>query len=79
MTDPNDRVVPIHGRRSGGGDRCPICEKPSEARFRPFCSKRCADVDLGRWLHGSYRIPSEEAPPEEGLDFRPGGDPDGEA
>jgi endogenous inhibitor of DNA gyrase (YacG/DUF329 family) len=42
---------------------CPICEKPAEARYRPFCSKRCADVDLGKWLTGSYAVPSER--PEE--------------
>lgn len=39
--------------------RCPICGKPSEARYRPFCSRRCADVDLGGWLGGHYRVPAE--------------------
>jgi endogenous inhibitor of DNA gyrase (YacG/DUF329 family) len=42
--------------------RCPICGKPTEPRYRPFCSKRCADVDLGRWVTGSYRVETEEAP-----------------
>lgn len=42
---------------------CPICGKETEARYRPFCSKRCADVDLGRWLKGAYAIPGEA--PEE--------------
>jgi uncharacterized protein len=37
--------------------RCPICGKPTETRFRPFCSARCADIDLGRWFGESYRIP----------------------
>ena len=36
---------------------CPICGKPGIAAYRPFCSKRCADIDLGRWLKGSYVIP----------------------
>jgi endogenous inhibitor of DNA gyrase (YacG/DUF329 family) len=36
---------------------CPICGKPTHERFKPFCSKRCADVDLHRWLSGSYAIP----------------------
>jgi endogenous inhibitor of DNA gyrase (YacG/DUF329 family) len=36
---------------------CPICGKPVDRRFRPFCSRRCADVDLGRWLTESYRVP----------------------
>ncbi|MCX5619098.1 MULTISPECIES: DNA gyrase inhibitor YacG [Bombella] len=37
---------------------CPICHKPTQTRFRPFCSQRCADVDLGRWFKGAYRTPS---------------------
>lgn len=40
---------------------CPICGKEPEAKYRPFCSRRCADVDLGRWLTGGYAIPAEEA------------------
>lgn len=39
---------------------CPICQKDTDPKYRPFCSKRCADVDLGRWLNGSYAIPAEE-------------------
>jgi endogenous inhibitor of DNA gyrase (YacG/DUF329 family) len=35
---------------------CPICGKPSDERRKPFCSKRCADVDLHRWFSGSYAI-----------------------
>jgi len=38
---------------------CPICAKPAETKYRPFCSRRCADVDLARWLRGSYAIPGE--------------------
>ena len=38
---------------------CPICGKPAVARFKPFCSSRCADIDLGRWLKGSYVIPGD--------------------
>ncbi len=40
---------------------CPICGAPRVERFRPFCSKRCADVDLHRWFSGSYAIPVVEA------------------
>ncbi len=40
---------------------CPICQKPTEKAYRPFCSKRCADVDLGRWFNGSYAVPTEDA------------------
>lgn len=39
---------------------CPICGKPADPNFRPFCSKRCADVDLQRWFRGAYAIPSVE-------------------
>lgn len=45
---------------------CPICNKPAQQRYRPFCSRRCADVDLGRWFRGEYAVPAEEAAdPEE--------------
>jgi endogenous inhibitor of DNA gyrase (YacG/DUF329 family) len=40
--------------------RCPICGKPTLHRFRPFCSKRCADIDLHRWLSGRYAVPVVE-------------------
>jgi endogenous inhibitor of DNA gyrase (YacG/DUF329 family) len=39
---------------------CPICRKPADARYRPFCSRRCADVDLQRWFSGGYAIPVQE-------------------
>jgi endogenous inhibitor of DNA gyrase (YacG/DUF329 family) len=40
---------------------CPICGKQTAATYRPFCSRRCADIDLGRWLNESYRVPAEDA------------------
>ena len=42
------------------GKPCPICSKPATERYKPFCSARCADVDLNRWLSGIYAIPVEE-------------------
>lgn len=39
---------------------CPICHKATAAKFRPFCSARCADVDLGRWMTGEYGLPSDQ-------------------
>ncbi|BCJ91871.1 hypothetical protein IZ6_26060 [Terrihabitans soli] len=52
--------------------RCPICGKPAVAAHIPFCSTKCADIDLNRWLGGEYRIPTDErpdaAPPPEGED-----------
>jgi endogenous inhibitor of DNA gyrase (YacG/DUF329 family) len=41
--------------------KCPICRKPEAAPYRPFCSKRCADVDLQRWFAGAYAVPAVEA------------------
>ncbi|WP_071673975.1 DNA gyrase inhibitor YacG [Nioella nitratireducens] len=39
---------------------CPICKKPADPKYRPFCSRRCADLDLGRWLNGSYAVASTD-------------------
>ena len=39
---------------------CPICSRPTEQRYRPFCSKRCADVDLAKWMTGGYAVPSND-------------------
>lgn len=39
---------------------CPICNKMSVERYFPFCSGRCANIDLNRWLKGTYAIPAEE-------------------
>ena len=40
--------------------RCPICEKPTEQEHRPFCSERCKDIDLSKWLIGGYVIANED-------------------
>jgi endogenous inhibitor of DNA gyrase (YacG/DUF329 family) len=45
---------------------CPICGKPAESRFRPFCGPRCADIDLGRWLGEAYRVPADTPSEDEG-------------
>ncbi len=44
--------------------KCTNCSKPVDLTYRPFCSKRCADVDLSRWLGGKYAIPAVEPPDE---------------
>ena len=54
--NPSATVVPL--RRRG----CAHCGKPVVTRWRPFCSKRCADLDLGRWLSETYRITTDEEP-----------------
>jgi endogenous inhibitor of DNA gyrase (YacG/DUF329 family) len=45
---------------ASGSAKCPICGRPSVQEYRPFCSRRCADVDLARWLSGTYVIPDGE-------------------
>lgn len=52
-----------HGKGSGA---CPLCGKTTEHAFRPFCSKRCADIDLGRWLRGVYAVPGDPSEGDEG-------------
>jgi len=54
------RVIPFQA--GGKRRRCPICGRPTDEKLRPFCSSRCADADLGRWLDGAYRIPTDERP-----------------
>ncbi len=46
---------------------CPICKKSADAKYRPFCSKRCADIDLGKWLTGGYAIAATETDDEDSL------------
>lgn len=52
--------------------KCPICGRPTDPAVRPFCSKRCADIDLQRWLSGRYAVPAVED--EEGPADEPGDD-----
>ncbi len=55
---------------------CPICRRPALSPYTPFCSKRCADVDLQRWFSGAYAVPAVEdedtAPSDPPLDRLPG-------
>ena len=46
------------GARKRTAKKCPICGKPATEASKPFCSERCRDVDLNRWLSGSYKIPA---------------------
>jgi endogenous inhibitor of DNA gyrase (YacG/DUF329 family) len=52
--------------RKTTGARCSICGKPVDVAFKPFCSKRCADIDLNRWLTGVYAVPVKEDEDEDG-------------
>ncbi len=53
---------------------CPICGKPAEPRLRPFCSRRCADVDLNRWLSGVYAVPVVEEDASQAADAAAAGE-----
>ncbi len=46
---------------------CPICKKQPDSKYRPFCSRRCADIDLGKWLTGSYAIPAADTDEEDSI------------
>ena len=59
MAPPPDR--PARERRQR---RCPLCGAPMEPRYRPFCSARCRDIDLGRWFSGAYAVPAVEGDDE---------------
>jgi len=54
---------PLRAVRIAAG--CAVCAKPADPKYRPFCSKRCADIDLGRWLKEGYRFETDEIPGDE--------------
>ncbi len=54
--------------------KCPVCGRPRHSEFRPFCSTRCRDRDLSKWLDGAYAIPVVEE--EEDRDGMGATDPD---
>lgn len=58
MTDPADPPASTRVRR------CPICGKPRVEAHSPFCSTRCRDRDLVRWLEEGYAVPGPPADPE---------------
>ena len=60
MSDENVVKLNTPKARKSGKNSCPICQKPVVEKYAPFCSKRCADIDLGQWLGEGYRIPTDE-------------------
>lgn len=58
-----DRQIPLRAVRTAA--KCPVCARDVVAAYRPFCSKRCADIDLGRWLKEGYRLETDESPGDE--------------
>ena len=64
MPDRPSSPLPLRAVRIAAN--CPICSKPAaEPKHRPFCCKRCADIDLGRWLKEGYRFETDENPGDE--------------
>jgi endogenous inhibitor of DNA gyrase (YacG/DUF329 family) len=64
MPPPSD-PKPVAVARRAKAKPCPICGKPPAEDARPFCSPRCRDVDLNRWLSGSYVIPARDDEPDD--------------
>jgi len=64
MTESSDKDGRKTAEKAAGkaGGKCAICGKPAEPRYRPFCSQRCQQVDLGRWLGETYRIAADQDP-----------------
>lgn len=62
-----DKLVVFPKQRSRKR-KCPVCGRPPQAGTEPFCSKRCTDEDLRRWLTGGYRIPTNDPPDPEAND-----------
>ncbi len=62
----SDKVTPLRPRRP-----CPECGKPSARETFPFCSPRCKDIDLNRWLSGSYVLPGRDGEAEDEIAAQP--------
>jgi endogenous inhibitor of DNA gyrase (YacG/DUF329 family) len=63
---PPKNAGPGKAKAKGSSKRCPICGKQATEASKPFCSERCRDVDLNRWLSDSYRIPAVKDEDEDG-------------
>jgi endogenous inhibitor of DNA gyrase (YacG/DUF329 family) len=62
--DANDNTPPERPAKPAKARVCPNCGKPRSERYDPFCSKRCADVDLHKWLSGAYVVPGAPTTPD---------------
>ena len=68
MAQTQDQRAAAKAKAAANAKTCAICGKPREPRYDPFCSKRCADVDLHRWLSGVYVFPGAAATEPENED-----------
>jgi endogenous inhibitor of DNA gyrase (YacG/DUF329 family) len=68
LSQPRENTKAMDRRRPERRVRecCPVCRAPAAHAYRPFCSRRCADVDLARWLGGVYAIPDAPDADEDG-------------
>jgi endogenous inhibitor of DNA gyrase (YacG/DUF329 family) len=60
LSEDDKAAAPANDNRTTPPAPCPICARPRVDKYAPFCSRRCADVDLYRWLKGSYVIPGRD-------------------
>jgi hypothetical protein len=61
-------MAEVHEIGKARRGKCPNCGKQTIPDYRPFCSARCKTIDLGKWVTGSYRIPTDEVPEEGDLE-----------
>lgn len=57
-------------------DMCPMCKKKSTEEYKPFCTKRCSDIDMGCWLKGGYSIPGHDGEANIPANDNPDADPE---
>ena len=55
-----NNIIKVDLKKISQGSHCPKCGKPTRHKYRPFCSIRCSQIDLGHWLNGDYRVPVNE-------------------
>ncbi|MEM1370999.1 MAG: DNA gyrase inhibitor YacG [Pseudomonadota bacterium] len=72
MDEPNSNAAATEASPTGAP--CPICQVPAIRKFRPFCSARCAEIDLGRWMTGRYAIPVNDSDDDEDGDAAKAGE-----
>ena len=66
--DASHLTLVSRGKKSLKKVGCPICKAEAVKPHSPFCSRRCAQADLGRWLMGDYAIPAHEGADDSDLD-----------
>ena len=65
LVPPGGDALRTSDKTAASSKPCAVCGKPGVVAYKPFCSKRCADVDLARWIKGTYAIPGKGAAQED--------------